>query len=279
MPALIAARALQGIGGGGILPIAHTIIGDMVSPRERPRYQSYTSIMFMAASIVGPVLGGVLTDYVHWTMIFWINLPLGLLALWMTDRALKKLPRNDRPHKLDVPGAALMVLRGAGADAGDDAGAARAIGWALGADPRLARRHRSCCGCCSRCGVARAPEPFIPLSMLREPIVGAIAVAGFFSVGVIIGLSIFLPLYFELVLGFSPSGSGTALIVFLAAATVGSFIAGRLMVRHDALQARAARRASRSASSCWWRSRAKPARAVARRGLRAADDRRQRASA
>ena len=102
MPSLIAARALQGIGGGGILPIAHTIIGDMVSPRERPRYTSYTSIMFMAASIAGPVLGGVLTDYVHWTMIFWINLPMGLLALWMTDRALKKLPRHDRKHHLDV---------------------------------------------------------------------------------------------------------------------------------------------------------------------------------
>src|SRR3954469_25933659 len=109
MPALIAARALQGIGGGGILPITHTIIGDMVSPRERPRYQSYTAIMFMAASIIGPVVGGVLTDYVHWTMIFWINLPMGLLALWMTNRALKKLPRHDRPHRLDVLGAFLMV--------------------------------------------------------------------------------------------------------------------------------------------------------------------------
>ena len=76
-----------------------------------------------------------------------------------------------------------------------------------------------------------APEPFIPLAVLREPIVGATAAAGFFSVGVIIGLTIFLPLYFELVLGFSPSGSGTALIVFLAAATVGSFFAGRLMIR------------------------------------------------
>src|SRR3954465_9269833 len=110
MPALIAARALQGIGGGGILPIAHTVIGDMVTPRERPRYQSYTSIMFMAASIIGPLLGGVFTDHLHWTLIFWINLPLGALALWMTDRALRRLPRHDRPHKLDVLGALLMML-------------------------------------------------------------------------------------------------------------------------------------------------------------------------
>src|SRR4051812_12610857 len=63
MPALIVGRGLQGIGGGGILPIAHTVIGDMVSPRDRPRYQSYTSVMFLAASVLGPLLGGVLTDH------------------------------------------------------------------------------------------------------------------------------------------------------------------------------------------------------------------------
>src|SRR5207237_10377839 len=79
--------------------------------------------------------------------------------------------------------------------------------------------------------MARAPEPFIPLAVLRAPILAATTAAGFFSVGVIIGLTIFMPVYFELVLGFSPSGSGTALIVFLAATTVGSFFAGRLMVR------------------------------------------------
>ena len=96
MPDADRGRALQGIGGGGILPIAHTIIGDMVSPRERPRYQSYTSIMFMAASIVGPVLGGVLTDYVHWTLIFWINLPLGL-ARAVDDRPRAAPAAAPRP--------------------------------------------------------------------------------------------------------------------------------------------------------------------------------------
>jgi EmrB/QacA subfamily drug resistance transporter len=227
MPWLIAARALQGIGGGGILPIAHTIIGDMVSPRERARYQAYTSVMFLAASIIGPVLGGVLTDYLHWTMIFWINLPIGLVALVMTDRALRKLPRHDRPHQLDVPGALLMVLAALALMLAMTWGGTRypwtsvevlglvagsLVLWVL-----FLLRLRT------------AAEPFIPTSIMREPLVLAINVAGFCSVGVVIGLVIYLPVYLELVLGLTPSGSGLALIVFLAAATLGSFTAGRLL--------------------------------------------------
>ena len=227
MPALIVARGLQGIGGGGILPIAHTVIGDMVSPRERARYQSYTSTMFLSASVLGPLLGGVLTDYFHWTLIFWINLPLGLLALWMTDRALKKLPRHDRPHKIDVIGALLMMLAALLLMLAMSWGGTRypwasapilsllvgaAVLWAL-----FGLR------------VATAPEPFIPLSILREPTVRAVAAAGFFSVGVFIGLTVFFPVYLELVLGFSPSGSGAALIVWLSTITIGSFMAGKLM--------------------------------------------------
>jgi EmrB/QacA subfamily drug resistance transporter len=229
MPALIASRALQGVGGGGILPIAHTIIGDMVTPRERPRYQSYTSIMFMAASIIGPVVGGVLTDYVHWTMIFWINLPMGLLALWMTDRALKQLPRHDRPHRLDVLGALLMVCAALALMLAMTWGGTR-YGWVSA--PILSLLVGAVVlWLLFALRMARAPEPFIPLAVLRAPILAATTAAGFFSVGVIIGLTIFLPVYFELVLGFSPSGSGTALIVFLAAATIGSFFAGRLMIQ------------------------------------------------
>jgi MFS family permease len=78
--------------------------------------------------------------------------------------------------------------------------------------------------------IAAAPEPFIPLSILKEPTVRAVSASGFFTVGVYLGLTTFLPVHFELVLGFSPSGSGTALIVWLAAITIGSFCAGRLMV-------------------------------------------------
>src|SRR5215470_14437231 len=83
MEALISGRVLQGIGGGGILPLAQTVIADLLSPRERPLIQSYTSAMFLAASILGPVLGGLLTDHLHWSLIFWVNLPMGLVALFM----------------------------------------------------------------------------------------------------------------------------------------------------------------------------------------------------
>ena len=228
MPALIVARGLQGIGGGGILPIAHTVIGDMVSPRDRPRYQSYTSVMFLAASVIGPLLGGILTDHLHWTMIFWINLPLGALALWMTDRALRKLPRHDRPHKIDVIGALLMMLAALMLMLAMSWGGTR-YPW-LSAPILGLLAGGAVLWLLFGLRVATAPEPFIPLSILREPTVRAVAAAGFFSVGVFLGLTVFLPVYFELVLGFSPSRSGIALIVWLAAITVGSFMAGRLMI-------------------------------------------------
>ena len=228
MPLLIAARALQGVGGGGILPIAHTIIGDMVSPRERARYQAYTTMMFMAASISGPVLGGVLTEYMHWTLIFWINLPIGLAALVIADRALRKLPRHDRPHSLDVLGAALMVGAALSLMLLMTWGGTR---YSWGSWPTMSLLATSIVlWLAFALRLRTAPEPFIPLAVLCAPIVAAVNVVGFCGIGVIIGLSIYLPVYLELVLGLSPSESGTVLIVFLAATTLGSFITGRLLM-------------------------------------------------
>jgi EmrB/QacA subfamily drug resistance transporter len=228
---LVAARALQGLGGGGILPLAQTVIADILSPRERPMVQSYSSVMFMSASILGPVLGGFLTDYIHWSMIFWINLPLGALALLMTNRALKRLPRHERPHRLDLLGAALMVA------------AAIALLLALSwGGSRYGWDSAQILGLVGLSGLLwmlfawrlmTAPEPFIPLTMVREPVVAAIVVAGFFGIGTIIGLSIFMPLYIELVLGQSASASGLVLIAFMCGATLGSLAAGRLLSRLD----------------------------------------------
>jgi EmrB/QacA subfamily drug resistance transporter len=231
MTMLILGRALQGIGGGGILPLGQTVIADLLSPRERPLIQSYSSAMFLAASILGPVLGGVLTDYVHWSLIFWINVPLGLAALVMTDRALRRLPRNERPHRLDVIGAALMV--------GAAIALLLALGWGGVRYRWISPEILALIGASAvlwalfALRLMKAPEPFIPLTMLREPVVAGIVVAGFFSIGTVVGLSIFVPLYMELVLGHSPSASGAALIAFMCGATLGSMMAGRLMSRID----------------------------------------------
>jgi EmrB/QacA subfamily drug resistance transporter len=229
--ALVAARALQGLGGGGLLPLAQTVIADILSPRERPQVQAYSSVMFMTASILGPVLGGFLTDYVHWSMIFWINLPLGIVALLMTNRALKRLPRHERPHRLDLIGAVLMV--------GAAVALLLALAWGGIAYPWGSTQILGLFGLSAVLWglfvwrLMRAPEPFIPLSMVRESVVGAVVASGFFGIGTIIGLSIFMPLYIELVLGATASASGVILIAFMSGATIGSLLAGRLLSRLD----------------------------------------------
>jgi EmrB/QacA subfamily drug resistance transporter len=226
---LVFARGLQGLGGGGLLPIAQTIIADLLSPRERPIVQGRTSVMFMSASILGPVLGGFLTDQLHWSLIFWINVPLGLVALVMSERTLRQLPRNERPHQLDMLGAVLMVGAGLSLMLALAWGgthyfwtswpivslfAGSAVLWALFAARLLTAR-----------------EPFIPLTILHGRATSTVTCAAFFAVGTIIGITIYTPLYCETVLGFSASTSGLALIAFMAGTVVGSLTAARLIVR------------------------------------------------
>jgi EmrB/QacA subfamily drug resistance transporter len=226
---LVIGRTLQGIGGGGLIPIAQTIIADLLTPRERPMAQSYTAVVFMSASILGPVLGGLLTDHLHWSFIFWINLPLGVVALVMTSRALRRLPRNDRPHRLDIPGVTLMVAASVALLLALDWGGAhyRWISWQIIA--LIAGSAALWTLFAVRLLTAR--EPFIPLAILRGKVTSALTCAAFFSIGTIMGVTIVTPLYCQLVLGASASVSGLALIGFLAGATLGSLLTGRLLVR------------------------------------------------
>jgi len=226
---LVLARGLQGVGGGGLLPIAQTIIADLLSPRERPIVQGRTSIMFMSASILGPVLGGFLTDHLHWSFIFWINVPLGIVALVMTERALRRLPRNDRPHRLDVVGAALMV------------GAALALMLALSLGgshyPWASWRIVALLAASALLWVLfvlrllTAREPFIPLAILHGRVTTTITIAAFFSIGTVIGVTIYMPLYCQTLLGASASVSGLALIAYMGGATLGSLVSTRFVVR------------------------------------------------
>src|SRR5262252_4196260 len=109
MPVLILARGLQGLGGGGILPIVQTVISDIVSPRERGQYQAYFSGVWMLAGIGGPVLGGVFAEHLHWSMIFWINLPLGIAALALLLPKMGKIPVYHRRRKVDWLGGVLLM--------------------------------------------------------------------------------------------------------------------------------------------------------------------------
>src|SRR6185369_13412316 len=101
---LIIGRGLQGIGGGGILPLCQSVIADVVAPRERGRYQAYMGVVWVTSGVCGPVFGGMLAEHFHWSLIFWVNVPLGLGAALLTHIHLKHIPRHERRHKLDVLG-------------------------------------------------------------------------------------------------------------------------------------------------------------------------------
>ena len=229
MLALILARGLQGLGGGGLMPLVQTIVGDVASPRERPRYQSYTSSTFIVSTVGGPLIGGFIAEHLHWSWIFWMNLPLCALAYLLTHNVLRRLPRHDRPHDLDLLGAGLMV------------GAAMALMLALTwggrryawASPQILLLLAGSAGLWTLFAlrVISASEPFIPLSVLRDGVMRAATGTAFFGVGAVIALTIFLPLYAQVALGLSVSESGLAIIALQGAATITSVVGGRLIAR------------------------------------------------
>ena len=229
MLALIFARALQGLGGGGLMPLVQTIIGDVASPRDRPRYQAYTSSTFIVSTVGGPMVGGFIAEHLHWSWIFWLNLPLCALAYFLTHNVLQRLPRHERPHQLDLLGAALMV------------GAAIALMLALTwggrryawMSPQIVALFAASVTLWALFAgrVMTAREPFIPLSVLRDGAMRVGTAAAFFAVGTVIALTIVLPLYAQLALGLSVSESGWAIIALQGAATVTSIVGGRLLVR------------------------------------------------
>jgi EmrB/QacA subfamily drug resistance transporter len=228
MTALVLARGFQGLGGGGLMALAQTIIADIVSPRERGRYQGYIGAVFAVSSVGGPVLGGFLTEHIDWSLIFWINVPLGLIALSMTSSVLRRVPFHPRKHRLDVIGALLMMAASVVLLLALSWGGKR-FEWISPQIGTLLLASAILWGLFAW-RLVSTPEPFLPLAVLSNPVVRCAALAGACNMGTLVGMTIMVPLYFEVVLHLTASQSGLALIPLMAATVTFSTITGRLMM-------------------------------------------------
>ncbi len=210
MICLILARALQGLGGGGLTTLAQTIIADLVSPRERGKYQAYFSATWATAALLGPSVGGLLTEFVGWPWIFWINLPVCAIALLLSERVLRKLaPRRQRSH-IDFPGiflltaftvALLMVVSLGG----------KQFSWS-------SIELLSLAGVTLVAGLLfvfqekRSPEAILPPRFLGDKVIRPVLLSSGIVHGCYLSCSILVPIYFQLGLGLPASVSGIFLI-------------------------------------------------------------------
>src|SRR5215472_16106607 len=239
MAILIAGRTLQGVGGGGIVPLTQTTIADMITPRERGRYQAYMGTSWIVAGVAGPVLGGAIAEYLHWSLIFWINVPLGLFAALLTYHAMKRLPRHEVPHQLDLTGAALMVAAATILLIALTSGGTRV--------PWMSSTILALVGISLVLSLAfvwwlrLAPEPFLPLTVLGNPVMCAGTAATSWMLGAVLGLTVYMPLYFQVVHKLSATEAGLALIPIVVMTTPGSMLSGRSMMylRHYKISATA----------------------------------------
>ena len=229
MLVLILARFVQGIGGGGLLALSQTIAGDILTPRERAAYQGYFATAFTTASLAGPVLGGFFAQHLHWSMIFWINLPLGVLAFFMTNGPLKRLPRFERPHKLDVLGAALLITSTSSLLLALTWGGTR-YAWSSPQELGLFAAFLVLLSIFLT-RLRRVAEPLIPLEVLLNKVVLAATLAASLSVGMFLGLAIYTPILFETLRGLSASESGIALLPLMLGTVAGSLLSGQVMAR------------------------------------------------
>jgi EmrB/QacA subfamily drug resistance transporter len=227
MTVLIIARGLQGLGGGGILPIVQTVIADIVSPRERGRYQAYFSGVWMAAGISGPILGGVFAEHLHWSMIFWINVPLGLTSMAMLLPKMGRIPVFHRRRKVDWLGGVLLMAAAVVV--------MLVLTWGGNRYLWLSPVLMAMIGASIALTLAfmwhalRADEPFLPLPLMGGTVVPYAMVSGGCAMGAMLGLTVYLPLYYEVVYHLSASEAGMALIPLAAVSTGGATIAGWAM--------------------------------------------------
>jgi EmrB/QacA subfamily drug resistance transporter len=226
MNQLIFFRGLQGIGAGGLMTLAMAIVGDIVSPRQRGRYQGYFGAVFAISSVVGPLLGGLFTDHLSWRWVFYINMPIGIAALLAIAYRLH-LPVHKSPHKVDFAGAGLLAI--------GVVSLLLATVWG-GVDYPWASTQ--IIGLFGTAAVATllflwrehyAKEPIIPLRLFRNSIFSTASLLSFIIGIVMFGALIFLPQYQQLVRGDSATKSGLMLLPLVGGLMAASLTSGRLI--------------------------------------------------
>ena len=229
MTELIAYRALQGLGGGGLLAMAHATVADVVSPRERGRYQGYIAAVFAVASVAGPVLGGLFTTHLGWQWIFWINLPFGLAALIAAERTLKRLQVKRLRHKIDYAGAVLIVsavccvlliTTMGGNDVAWDSPVI--LGLAVAAVVLFAL---------SLWQERRAPEPILPPRLFHNRNYVIAMAASVLLAMIMIGGLVFMPLFLQLLYRLPADQAGLLMIPLTLTAVMGALTAGQFVTR------------------------------------------------
>jgi len=228
MDQLIAFRAVQGLGGGGLMALAMAIIGDIVSPRERGRYQGYFGGVFAFASIGGPLAGGFFVDHLTWRWIFYINIPVGILALVITSAVLR-LPLPRRAHTIDYTGSGILV-----------AAVSSLLLVTLWGGQTYAWGSGTILGLIAfgviSTGVfvwweRRAPEPIFPPHIFANPIPAVAFVITLLVAAAMFAAIIFIPIYLQLVDGVSPALSGVLLLPLMGGMLVTSIGSGQIVSR------------------------------------------------
>ncbi len=226
MTFLILARGLQGIGGGGLMVLAQTVIGDVVAPRERGKIQGIFAAVFSLSSVAGPLAGGYIVDHFSWRWIFYINLPLGIAALAAFAIAFK--PRGIRTsHKIDYPGAVFLTAAlaatvlftslGGRTFAWSSPFILTMIGISVAATIALIVTER------------RAAEPILPPALFRHNTFVVFSAIGFIVFATMFGAITFLPLYLQVAKGVSPTASGLELLPLMLGIVTSSVLSGRIM--------------------------------------------------
>jgi EmrB/QacA subfamily drug resistance transporter len=228
MGQLILFRGLQGVGAGMVMGLLFTIVGDIFSPSERGRYQGLFAAMWGVASIFGPTLGGWLTDHWSWRACFWVNLPVGAVAIAAIYFEFPYMKPRGSTRRLDWTGFATLV--------GTVVPLLLALTWATQYGWTSTRVESLLALAAIMLGVflyteTRASEPVIPLVLFRNPVISICSVCAFVLGMGMFGVIIYLPLYMQGVLGVSATQSGSLLTPLMMGAVVGSITGGQTVSR------------------------------------------------